>query len=129
MKENKISVLINKPVSEVFEFTINPKNTHKWIDGVIKEETNEWPVKIGSVYRNVDAAGKWTEYTLTRLGENAIFELASNEGAYHVRYTYTPVNEGSCELEYFEWMDFGELTSPFSQDVLEKLKDVMESSR
>ena len=127
MIENKISVLINKSISEVFEFTINPKNTHKWIDSIEKEETNEWPVKVGSIYRNVDTTGKWTHYILTSLNQNSIFELASKDNGYHVRYTYTPVGENSCNLEYFEWMDFGELTSPFSQNVLEKLKEVMES--
>ncbi len=128
MKENRISVLINKPISEVFEFTINPKNTHKWIDGIEKEETSEWTVKVGSTYRNVDAIGKWTQYILTSLDENSIFELTSKENGYHVRYTYIPVTENSCNLEYFEWMDFGELTSPFSQNVLGKLKEVMEST-
>ena len=127
MKENKISIKINKPISEVFNFTIDPNNTHKWIDGIEKEETNEWPVKIGSIYRNVDTSGKWTEYILARLEENAVFELASKENGYHVRYTYTPVTENACELEYFEWVDFGELTSPFSKEVLEKLKTVIES--
>lgn len=28
MKENKISVVINRSIEEVFEFTTNPKNTH-----------------------------------------------------------------------------------------------------
>jgi len=127
MKENKISIQINRPVSEIFDFTIDPNNTHKWIDIVEKEETNEWPVKIGSIYRNVNTLGEWTEYVLTGFDENKLFELATKEGEYHVRYTYTPITESSSELEYFEWVDEGELTSPFSQVVLERLKELLES--
>ncbi len=128
MKENKISILINKPISEVFSFTINPINTAKWIEGIEKEEADEWPIKIGSTYKNVDTSGKWTEYTLTKLKENKIFELTSKEGGYHVRYVYTPVSDKSSILEYFEWVDEGDLGSPFSQEVLERLKDILESS-
>ena len=127
MKENIISITISKSTSEVFQFTIDPKNTSRWINGIEKEETNEWPVKIGSIYRNVDTSGKWTEYTVVKLDENKVFELASKEGGYHVKYTYISVTENTCELEYFEWVDGGELISPLSQDTLGKLKEVIES--
>jgi len=35
MKENKITIIINKPIREVFEFTTYPKNTHLWIPSII----------------------------------------------------------------------------------------------
>ena len=127
MKESRISITINKPASEVFQFTINPQNTHTWIDSIKKEETNEWPVKIGSIYRNVDASGKWTEYILVNFEENKLFELSSKKGGYHVKYTYTQVDKKTCKLEYFEWVDGDKLISPLSQDVLERLKELIES--
>ncbi len=37
MKENKISIIIDLPIKDVFEFTINPNNTHLWIESVVKE--------------------------------------------------------------------------------------------
>ncbi len=52
MEANRIVVQINRPVGEVFEFTTNPKNTSVWIDSVEAEETNEWPVQSGTIYRN-----------------------------------------------------------------------------
>ena len=127
MKENKISIIINKPISEVFWFSINPANTNKWSDDIKKEETNEWPVKVGSKYRSTDGSGTWSEYTLVKFEENQIFELASEDGEYHVRYTYTSITENSTELEYFEWVDNTELSSPYSKNALEKLKELIES--
>lgn len=128
MKENKISITINRPVSEVFAFTVNPANTPKWILGIQKEETNEYPAKIGTTYRNTDGSGKWTEYILVGIEQNNLFELASKEDGYHVRYTYTPISNSASNLEYFEWVENGELENPFTQEVLENLKTVMEVS-
>lgn len=126
MKENKISVEINKPVSDVFRFTINPSNTARWIEGIKKEETNEWPVKIGSIYKNVDTSGKWSIYILVGLEENRMFELLSEDKNYHVRYNYVPISGTKSRLEYYEWADEGNLERPFSQEVLNNLKKVIE---
>lgn len=52
MKHKKLTITIDKPSSEVFEFTADPKNTPKWIDGIIIEETNETLPKLGTIYRN-----------------------------------------------------------------------------
>lgn len=126
MKENKISVELNKSASDVFLFTINPSNTAKWIEGIKKEETNEWPVKVGSIYKNVDTSGEWSAYVLVGLEENRIFELLSEDKNYHVRYTYTPISETKSHLEYYEWVDEGNLERPFSKEVLSNLKRAIE---
>ena len=126
MKDKKLTIVINKSISEVFDFTVNPENTAKWIDGIIKEETNEIPPKLGTIYRNKGKNGNWNEYEMTAFEQDKMFELSRINGNYHVRYTFTPTDEGNCEFEYYEWVDEGELDDTFSQDVLEKLKRIME---
>ena len=127
MKINKLTIKINKPANDVFTFYINPKNTPLWLESIVKEETNEWPVKIGTIYRNQNKDGKWTEYTVVDFRENEIFELVSGDGNYHVRYTHQPIDENSLELEYYEWVDKDEIEEPFTLEILEKLKRILES--
>ncbi len=126
MKDLKLTIKINKPVSEVFEFTTNPKKTHLWVSSIVKEETNEWPVKVGSIYRNVNKEGVWSEYEVTEFEKDKTFTFAQKNSTYHVRYIFTLIDDKSCEMEYYEWVDEGELSDPFTIDILEKLKEILE---
>lgn len=126
MKDKKLTIVINKPVSQVFEFTTNPLNTPKWIDGIVVEETNEKHPKLGTIYRNKGSSGRWNEYRMSEFVTDKTFTLDRINGDYHVRYTFKPVDDRACEFEYYEWVDNGELDDTFSQDVLEKLKSILE---
>jgi hypothetical protein len=127
MRSIKLTVQIGKPVAEVFEFVINPASTPKWIDGIKKEVANEWPVKLGTIYRNRGSTDKWSEYEVTILKKNSVFMLSSLNTPYHVKYTLQPIR-GGTELEYFEWVDDGELEKPFTKDILDKLKNLLEGN-
>lgn len=126
MKDKRLSITIDKTISEVFEFTTNPENTPKWIDGIVVEETNEMPPKLGTIYRNKGQSGNWNEYEMTVFEKDKTFTLSRKNGDYHVRYTFTPVDNDRCDFEYYEWVDNGGLDDTVSQDVLEKLKSVLE---
>lgn len=128
MKSNVLTISINKPASEVYDFTINPQNTPLWISSVEVEETNETPVRVGTIYRNKGKNGFWNEYSVTQIEANKLFELTSKNGNYHVRYTYSIVDTSNSELEYFEWVDQGNLEEPFNDAVLGKLKSVIEGT-
>ena len=127
MQENKITVVINKPIEEVFEFTTNPNNTHLWIPSIAEEVAGEYPPKIGTEYKNRGTDSGWDFYKVIEFQDNEIFTLADLDDNYHVRYTYRKINENETEMEYFEWMENGELRNPFREDIIQGLKSFMES--
>ncbi len=129
MKENKLTIQINKPISDVFSYTVTPPNTKFWVDSIVDEKTSEWPIQVGTVYQEKMRNGEWESYTVINFKEDEIFELASKDGNYHVRYIYKPVGNSACELEYYEWVDVGDLKDPFTKIILEKLKSIIESRR
>jgi len=126
MKNNKISIVINCSVEKVFEISINPNNTPLWISGIIREETNEFPVKMGTKYNNLSKAGLWSQYKVVRFDKNKVFELKQENSNYHVRYTFETISKNKTRLTYFEWVTIGELAEPFSSVALEKLKKISE---
>lgn len=127
MKDVKLTITINRSAHEVFDFALNPENTPKWIDGIVKEQINETPTKLGTIYKNQNRDGKWNEYEITAYKPGTMFVMSRKDGSYHVKYTLTPLDDNRCELEYYEWADSGDLDEPFTQEILQKLKDVIEA--
>ncbi len=127
MQENKITIIINKPIEDVFEFTTNPKNTHLWVPSIVEEGADEYPPQIGTKYKNRGNDSDWDFYKVVEFQNNKIFTLSDLENNYHVKYTYRKINDNQTEMEYFEWMENGELSNPFTEDIIQKLKSVMGS--
>ena len=127
MKNVTQTIIINKPIEEVFTFTINPQNTPKWIDGIAIEETNEWPVKLGTIYRNQNKNGDWSEFEVTLFEPNKMFTMRKNDGG-EVRYSFKALGEDKTELTYFyEWTGKYELKESLLIEILGKLKKVIEA--
>jgi uncharacterized protein YndB with AHSA1/START domain len=122
----KFTIQIKRPISEVFAFVINPENTPKWVNNIAIEETNEWPVRVGTIYRSKSKKGDWAELTLTAFEENKLFSLTKKDGNNHVTYTFSAINPDLTELEYV-WVDNGELKESAIQELLDNLKRVMET--
>lgn len=126
MKEKKLVIKINKPVSEVFAFTINPKNTPLWVASIAEEETSEWPIKNGTIYKNRGGDGKWSEYLISEFEANKRFVFSKKDSDYHVRYIFSEVVPNTTQIEYHEWVDNGELEVPFTIEELNELKAALE---
>ncbi len=126
MNKNKISIIINKPIEDVFEFTTNPNNTPLWITHLKKEIAEPYPPVIGTVYKNTTDGDNWDVYEVIEFEEGTLFTLKDTISPYKVRYTYKSLDQDKTNLEYFEWMEQGELSNPFKVDVLEKLKNIMD---
>ena len=128
MKSKELRIRINKPDNQVFAFIINPDNTPKWLDSIMAEETSDWPIVVGTIYKNRGwESTDWSEYVVAEFEENELFTLDEKDGPYHVRYTIKSIDDNSSELKHYEWVDEGELDNPFDQAVIEKLKSVLES--
>jgi uncharacterized protein YndB with AHSA1/START domain len=127
MKENKIAIIIDKPINEVFGFTTNPKNTHLWIPSIKEEISEEYPPKIGTIYKNRGDSSEWDVYKVLEFQVNKVFILSDLEENYHVKYSYEKISDNQTEMEYFEWIKNGELEKPFTKDIIQNLKKVMET--
>ena len=131
MKEIKLTVTINRPAHEVFDFTINPDNTPKWVDGVVREQTNESPTKLGTIYKNQSLDGNWSEFEITAFEDGYMFEMTKKDDNHHVKYTFKQLDNDQCELEYYVWVDSGDVNERFAKDklkdILQKLKAVIEA--
>ena len=125
MQENKITIIINKPIEEVFEFTTNPKNTPLWISFIEEEITEEFPPKIGTIYRN-RRGDSWNESKVIEYEPNKLFKLEND--TFSVRYNYKKITNNSTELVYLESVKQGILAKPFTKEVLQKLKEIIESN-
>ena len=125
MRENKLTVIIDKPIDIVFEFTTNPQNTHLWIPSISEEVSSEYPPKINTIYKNRGDDNNWDEYKVIDFQKNKLFILSDLDGNYFVKYTYRELDDNRTEMEYFEWMNNGELTKPFAASILGNLKKII----
>ncbi|MCK4636101.1 MAG: hypothetical protein KAT32_04525 [Candidatus Moranbacteria bacterium] len=124
MQEKKFKITIKKPIDEVFTFTTNPKNTHLWVPFVDEEVANEFPLKLGTIYKS-RRKDHWNESRVTEYKINNVFKLENK--TFLVKYTYKKIKNNQTELTYLESVKQGKLTNSFTQDVLEKLKLIIET--
>lgn len=126
MKVNELTVLIDRPIDEVFLFSVDPANTPIWVGSIVEEKTNEWPIKLGTVYENQNQAGEWSKYKVVSFDKNKLFKLESSDGTYCVEYTYSIAGDNKTKLVYRELVKEGELDKPFTQRELDLLKEAIE---
>jgi len=129
MRKNILNITINKPLEEVFEFTTNPKNTNLWISTIIEEQADPYPPRIGTIYKNRGTSSEWDYYQVVEFEKNKTFTLCDTDHNYFVKYSYKKITETKAMMEYCEWVEKGELKKPFTKDVLQQLKEIMENQK
>jgi uncharacterized protein YndB with AHSA1/START domain len=125
MHENKITIIINKPIEEVFEFTTNPKNTPLWVPFIEEEIAETFPPKKGTEYKN-RRGDSWNISRVTEYETNKVFKLEND--IFSVKYSYRKLKKDITELIYLESVKRGDLAKPFTKEILQKLKAIIESN-
>lgn len=128
MQNNVLSIVIRKPLLEIFNYTLNPENTPLWVDSIAHEEIDAPVPQLGTHYRNQSIGGQWNEYEVTEFVPEKTFTFTQLDSSYRVRYDFDIVSDGMAKLTYTEWMEVGDLESPFDILPLEKLKSLLEST-
>lgn len=125
MKENKLTIFINKPIQEVFKYSLESNNVPKWITSIKEEVPLERPVKLGTKLKNIGIdANTWNEYEIINFQPPKTFTLKRLNGDYFVKYTCIEKDSGT-EFEYFEWAE-NELDGLMEISALKKLKKLIE---
>ena len=127
MKDNRIKIQINRPVEDVYAFTLDPKNTPSWINDSAREEASEWPPREGTVYKNTGKNGVVITFIMTEIVPNDHFSMKDEDNNYHCTFSFRDLGNNSSEFEWHEWMESRELEYPMTKEVLEKLKSVLEN--
>ncbi len=129
MKKNVLSIDINAPIEIVFEFTRDSKNTSKWVPNLLEETINTPTTDIGSIYRQKWNDGRETAMVITGIITNKQLDFHQINGAYTCMYTYEKTENGT-KLTYSEENGvYGEIDRPFTIEILQKLKRLIEDIR
>ena len=85
MKENKLTIFIDKPVKEVFEYSLESNNVPKWINSIKEKIPEERPVKLGTKLRNIGVdSEEWNKYEMIDFQPPRTFTLKRLNGDYFV---------------------------------------------
>lgn len=123
MKTQEIRIEIVAAHRTVFEFTLEPGNTPKWVTGVSKETVDTEQIGLGTIYSN-----EYRKLRVTDYERDFFFELSDEETGYQCSYTFHKIDDEHTELVYFECMQDGsELAEPMKQEYFETLKALLEN--
>lgn len=101
MTKMEMSIVINRPVEEVFEFVTNPENEPLYRSGLLESEiTSEGPYGVGTTTREVSQfLGRRIETTaiITEYEPNRKIALKTTSGPipFNLSQTFEPVGGGT----------------------------------
>jgi hypothetical protein len=143
MVKMETSVVINRQIDEVFEFSVESENDALWQSGVLKaEQTSEGPMRKGATFvQVVQFLGRRLEFAfdVTEYEPNRKFGFKTTSGPIPIEgaYTYETVADGSKITMFLEGEPGGffKLAEPIVARTVQRqwetnfanLKDVLET--
>lgn len=126
MKENRLTIYIDKPIEDVFMYSLESDNVPKWINSIEIEIPLERPVKLGTILKNKGInSNEWNEYEVIEFLPPKTFTLRKLNDDYFVKYTCSKEGNGT-NFEYYEWAVNKNLDDIMGIDALEILKKLIE---
>jgi uncharacterized protein YndB with AHSA1/START domain len=102
MIKTKLSIIIRRPVADVFAYVTTIENFPRWSNGLIKEshQTSPGPVGAGTIFtQQKSCLGRWfkTEFEVVAYKPDQEFCVTSRMGSLPFQgcYTFEPVDEGT----------------------------------
>lgn len=108
MARAEASVVINRPVEEVFAFVANPQHDEQWESDISDvQQTSEGPIGVGSTYRGVihflGQRIEWnSEVTQYQPSNRVDFKLAAGPLQLEETVTFEPVEGGTRVTVVYE---------------------------
>lgn len=130
MNKNAVTIEIARPVEVVFEFTVDPTNTPKWIESIVVERRSDKVVAVGTTYANVSKGkSRETIYEVIAYEPNRLFQLRRVGSDYVCTYIFEAINQGyATKLTYTEEVGSDQkLVDPLGAETFENLKAILES--
>jgi len=94
------SIIVNRPVEDVFAFVTDPQQGSKWHRSSEITPLSDGPISMGSRYRVTGRFLWWkfdSETVVSEYEENRLVAYQSSSGPYPfvLRYIFEPVDEGT----------------------------------
>lgn len=115
-------MVIRAPKKKLFEFIVEPKNTHLWFASIEKESVDTDQINLGTKYTNNKGLFEVTDYE-----KDVFIEHTETKTGYQRSYSFRGIDDANTEVVYFEaTFDDSELSDPFKVKYFEKLKELLE---
>ena len=101
MKRIETSILIKKPIDEVFANVIEPANLPEWAPGFVEaRSTSEGPIQVGSTstrITNFGARDSESEHVISEFEPNALMAVNSKMGPMEIKemFELKPADDGT----------------------------------
>ena len=130
----KASIIINKPVDEVFAYVTNVKTWTLWESGLLEaEQTSDGPLSVGTTFKGMNHAlgqrMEWTsEITNYVPGESWGQKIASKGWSTEEILTFEPFQGSTTKFSLVSELEIGGLFRLFAPFIARKMQKQIEKN-